>query len=326
MDLMTGRKEEVKKLSETRKGTKVIQKHLLSIRHSSIGKSAAVRLGVVLALLELQIVEDFFPLKLGSTNVILGIKWLQTLGETSNNWKELTMTFDHDYRALNKSTVLDKFPICVIDELLDELHGTVIFSKLDLKSGYHQIRMKEADVQKMAFRTHVGHYEFLVMPFGLTNAPSTFQSLMNKQLYCNKKKCLFAQNRVEYLGHIVSGEGVAADSTKISAMLEWPILKKHQGITWVPRSYRVLSEICTWLWENCLGFDRFVKKNNSKWSEEATTAFQTLKEAMAKVPVFALPDFTKEFIIETDALGQGVGAVLMQEGRPIAYFSQILGT
>jgi hypothetical protein len=187
-----------------------------------------------------------------------------------------------DYRGLNKITIKNKFPIPFIDELLDELHGAKYFSKLDLRLGYYQIRERLEYVQKTAFQTHKGHYEFKVMSFSLTNAPATFQATMNQlfhpylrkfvlvffddiliysktwkehmkhlehvlslleknQFYAKLSKCSFGKEEVEYLGHVISREGVKVDPEKIKAITEWPKPKnisKLKGFLGLTRYYQ----------------------------------------------------------------------------------------
>lgn len=245
-----------------------------------------------------------------------------------------------DYRALNKVTVPDKFPIPVIDELLDELYGAQFFWKLDLKSGYHQVRVRPENVHKTAFRTHEGHYEYLVMSFGLMNALSTFQSPMNEifrpmlgkfvlvffddilvysptwdthmqhltmvldtllgqQLVANRKKCAFAQTSVEYLGHVISKDGVVMDPNKVSSVLSWPVPKNVKGVRGFLglidnyrkyiKDYEKLAKSLTEL----------TKKEGFQWGPKAQETFEILKIKITTAPVLALLDFSQQFFIES---------------------------
>ncbi|WVZ51621.1 LOW QUALITY PROTEIN: hypothetical protein U9M48_002748, partial [Paspalum notatum var. saurae] len=271
-----------------------------------------------------------------------------------------------DYRPLNAVTVKNKYPLPHIDILFDQLAGARVFSKIDLRSGYYQIKIREEDIPKTAFSTRYGLYEYLVMSFGLTNAPAFFMYMMNSvfmneldkfvvvfiddiliyskneeehreqlrivltrlrehKLYAKFSKCAFWLKEVSFLGHILSEKGVAVDPSKVESVLNW---KQPESVTEI-RSFLGLAGY----------YRRFIKdfsktakpmtsltKKNAKytWSPNCEEAFQSLKRSLTTAPVLAQPDVTKPFDVYCDASGNGLGCVLMQEGRVVAYASRQL--
>jgi hypothetical protein len=223
--------------------------------------------------------------------------------------------------------------------------------------------MHPTDIEKTAFRTHQGHFEFTVMPFGLTNMPAMFQALMNdilsdyirrfvlvffddiliysstwaehlqhvkmvfdtiwlNQLFVKQSKCIFGSTSVAYLGHVISANGVAMDSDKVTAVDSWPMprmLQALQGFLGLTGYYRKFIA-------NYGNIARpltvLLKRGAFIWSPEAETAFQCLKQALITALVLQSPDFSKQFVIECDASGSGFGAVLHQGDGPIAFFSR----
>ena len=271
-----------------------------------------------------------------------------------------------DCRGVNNITIRYRHAIPRLDDMLDELSGSTIFSKVDLRSGYHQIRMKLGDEWKTAFKTKFGLYEWLVMPFGLTNAPSTFMRLMNEvlrafigrfvvvyfddiliysrsleehlehlravfialrdaRLFGNLGKCTFCTDRVSLLGYVVTPQGIEVDKAKIEAIESWPQpktvtqVRSFLGLAGFYRRFvRDFSTIAAPL-------NELTKKDVPfLWGTTQEEAFTVLKDKLTHAPLLQLPDFNKTFELECDASGIGLGGVLLQDGKPVAYFSEKL--
>ena len=273
-----------------------------------------------------------------------------------------------DYWQINKVIVKNKYPLSRIEDLFDQLKGASIFSKIDLRSGYYQLRVKEVDVPKTAFRTPYGHYEFLVMPFGFTNALAAFMDSMNrvfhpyldqflvvfiddilvyskdaqeheqhlkivlqmlreKNLYVKLSKCDFWLKEVSFLSHIVSAKGIKVDPTKIEVVVNW---KPPRNVTEVRsflglagyyrrfvRGFFVVASSLTKLLRKGIKFE---------WIDKCQNSFEQLKGMLVEAPILTQPTSGKEYTLYSDASGIGLGCVLIQDGKVVAYASRQLKT
>ncbi|GJS02251.1 putative reverse transcriptase domain-containing protein [Tanacetum coccineum] len=252
-----------------------------------------------------------------------------------------------DYQELNKLTVKNRYPLPRIDDLFDQLQGSSVYSKINLRSGYHQLRVREEDIPKTAFRTRYGHYEFQVMPFGLTNAPAVFMDLMNRnkqehkehlkmilellkkeKLYAKFSKCEFWIPRVQFLGHVIDSEGIHVDPAKIESFKDWTSPKLNHGR--FPSNLGLAGGIYRRFIEGFLKIAKPITKLTQKkvkfeWGDKQEAAFQLLKQKLCSAPILALPEGSEDFIAYCDALKKGLGAVLMQREKVISYASRQSG-
>ncbi|XP_039017600.1 uncharacterized protein LOC120148589 [Hibiscus syriacus] len=221
-----------------------------------------------------------------------------------------------DYRALNKLMVNNKYPIPLIADLFDQLGGARWFTKLDLRSGYYQVRIVEGDEPKTACVTsktleeHVEHLK------------QVFLVLQENELFVKEEKCSFAKTEVPFLGHIIGGGKIWMDRDKVQAIDEWKVptkvteLRSFLGLAnYYRRFVKSYSKIVVHLTE-------LLKKDKAwDWGPKCQSPFDEIKLAMTSEPVLVLPDHTKPFEVFTDASDVAIGGVLMQEGHPVAYES-----
>ncbi|GKD11901.1 putative reverse transcriptase domain-containing protein, partial [Tanacetum coccineum] len=245
-----------------------------------------------------------------------------------------------DYRELNKLTVKNRYPLPRIDDLFNQLQGSSVYSKIDLRSGYHQLRVREGDILKTALWTRYGHYEFQMMPFGLTNAPAVFMDLINCvcKPYRDKFMIVFIDDILIYSKNMKEHE------EHLRTILE--LLKKEELYAkfskcefWIPKvspnspmEIRQFLGLAGYYRRFIEGFSKIAKpmtkltqkKVKFVWGDKQEAAFQTLKQKLCSAPILALPEGSKDFVAYCDASIKGLGPVLMQRDKVIAYASRQL--